>query len=153
MNTYQAIGLRIRKARCQQRLTQAQFGQLLNPSVSYATVSDIERGKHKMDVDRLTRIGEVVGLTLPQLLGLPAEGEESARLAAIEQALEQILQWRLSANAAEAARLSAVALGISNGLTRIGEMLRSQPFRADGLTWEDYGIRPEEGGRTRAGGL
>ncbi len=61
MITPEEVGRRIRAAREQRKLTQAGLGQLLSPQRSYAAVSDIERGRTKVDIELLSQLSTVLG--------------------------------------------------------------------------------------------
>lgn len=53
MPTREEVGRRIREAREEIGLSQAELGRLLTRPRSYAAVSDIERGKTRLDVEEL----------------------------------------------------------------------------------------------------
>jgi transcriptional regulator with XRE-family HTH domain len=65
MITHEEVGRRIRQAREQLRMSQGEFGRLLSPPRTHAAVSDMERGKTKLDVEELS--------TLARLLDKPLE--------------------------------------------------------------------------------
>ena len=56
MVTNEEVGRRIRQARGEMGWNQAELGRQLVPSRSHAAVSDIERGKTKLDVEGLSAI-------------------------------------------------------------------------------------------------
>ena len=56
MVTHQDVGSRIRQAREELRLSQGDLGRLLTPPRSHVAVSDIERGKTKLDVEELSTL-------------------------------------------------------------------------------------------------
>jgi len=56
MVSREEVGQRIRRAREQLNLSQAEFGRLLSPSRTHAAVSDMERGKTKLDVEELSAL-------------------------------------------------------------------------------------------------
>lgn len=62
----QKIGNRIQKARKQKKLTQAQFAEILNISVSH--LSDIETGRTNFGVDILINITEILQISADYLL-------------------------------------------------------------------------------------
>ena len=63
---YIALGESIRMERLRRRLSQRELGARLG--VSHAAISDLENGKTKADLDRLSAIAAALGLTLEQLL-------------------------------------------------------------------------------------
>jgi len=60
MATYDEIGRRIRRAREEQGLLQADIGRRMTRSRSHAAISDIERGKTKLDVEELSEIARLL---------------------------------------------------------------------------------------------
>ena len=56
MVTNEEVGRRIREARDALGLSQATLGQLLTPPRTHAAVSDIERGKTRLDVEDLSHL-------------------------------------------------------------------------------------------------
>jgi transcriptional regulator with XRE-family HTH domain len=68
MPTYVEIGRRIRQARTEKALMQADLGQLLSKSRSHAAISDIERGRTKLNVDELAEIAELLDKPLSFLM-------------------------------------------------------------------------------------
>lgn len=69
MPTNNEVGRRIRRAREERRLSQTELGQLLSPKRSYAAVSDIERGRTKLDVEDLSMLAVILGKPLPYFYG------------------------------------------------------------------------------------
>ena len=68
MTTNEEVGRRIRRAREEMGLSQAELGRLLTPPRSHAAVSDIERGKTKLDVEGLSMIAQLLNKTLEDLI-------------------------------------------------------------------------------------
>lgn len=64
MTTYVEIGRRIRQARTELSLTQEDLGQLLSRQRSHAAISDIERGKTKLNLEDLSEFARVLGVSL-----------------------------------------------------------------------------------------
>lgn len=60
MTTNEAVGRRIRQARVEMGWNQAELGRRLAPPRSHAAVSDIERGKTKLDIEELSAVAEVL---------------------------------------------------------------------------------------------
>lgn len=60
MPTYVEIGRRIRQARVEKALMQADLGRLLSKPRSHAAISDIERGRTKLNLDELAEIAELL---------------------------------------------------------------------------------------------
>jgi len=54
------VGRRIRQAREDCGLSQAELGQLLRRPRTHAAISDIERGKTRLDVEELTELAAVL---------------------------------------------------------------------------------------------
>ena len=69
MPTNDEVGRRVRRAREERRLSQTELGQLLSPKRSYAAVSDIERGRTKLDVEDLSMLAAILGKSLPYFYG------------------------------------------------------------------------------------
>lgn len=63
---YAAIGKRIRALRKDKKMTQADFGKLLNLSVSY--IGHVERGSRKASVETIYRIADVLSASLDVLI-------------------------------------------------------------------------------------
>ena len=80
MPTYVEIGRRIRQARTEKALMQADLGRLLSKPRSHAAISDIERGRTKLNLDELAEIAELLDkplsfLTEGATVAPPAAGE------------------------------------------------------------------------------
>ncbi|MGI8854769.1 MAG: helix-turn-helix domain-containing protein [Thermomicrobiales bacterium] len=72
--TYEEIGRRIRQAREEQGLLQADLGRRMSRPRSHAAVSDIERGKTKPNVEELAEIARLLDKPLTYFLDTsPAE--------------------------------------------------------------------------------
>lgn len=67
-DTYKAFGERVRDARKAAGVTQAQLGRWLEKHRSYAAISDIERGKTRLDVDEIAEIATLLGISVSVLL-------------------------------------------------------------------------------------
>ncbi len=67
MVTYEEIGRRIKEARQELGLVQADLGQMLSRRRSHAAVSDIERGKTKLDLEELAEIAQLLQKPLSYL--------------------------------------------------------------------------------------
>lgn len=65
---YSVIGRRLREAREAKGLTQAALGAELLPPRSHSAVSDIERGKTKLNVDELTVVAALLDTSLLSLV-------------------------------------------------------------------------------------
>ena len=81
---YTVVGDRIRMIRLRDRISQRDLGQRLG--ISHASVSDLERGKSKPDLDNLAVIAEALGAALSDIVTLaprpPAslvDGSENAK--------------------------------------------------------------------------
>lgn len=67
-SAYPAIGLRIRLARQKARLTQGELSKRLSKPRTYAAISDIERGRTRLNVDGLLDVARACGCLLTDLL-------------------------------------------------------------------------------------
>lgn len=54
MTTHLEVGRRVRQAREERGLSQTALGRLLTPPRTHVAISDIERGKTKLDAEELT---------------------------------------------------------------------------------------------------
>ncbi len=72
---YQSIGQRIRYFRKENRITQEELAFRIESSAAY--VSNIEAGKKKPSLQKLTRIAEVLDITINDLIYLPAVNSSS----------------------------------------------------------------------------
>lgn len=68
MLTTVEVGRRIKVARQDRGLSQAQLGQLLSRKRTHAAISDIERGKTNLGVEELAEFASILGTTLTSLL-------------------------------------------------------------------------------------
>jgi transcriptional regulator with XRE-family HTH domain len=64
MITHEEVGKRIRLAREELGISQGQLGTRLSRQRSHAAISDIERGKTKLDVEDLSEFARVLGREL-----------------------------------------------------------------------------------------
>lgn len=60
MPTYEDIGRRVRRARAELGWLQADLGRALPRPRSHAAISDIERGKTKLDLEELSELAQVL---------------------------------------------------------------------------------------------
>jgi transcriptional regulator with XRE-family HTH domain len=65
-----AFGQRLRAARKMRGLTGTQVGRLLQPPITYAAVSDMERGIMRVRLDRIHELATVLDVTPAQLFGV-----------------------------------------------------------------------------------
>ncbi|CCF85311.1 helix-turn-helix domain-containing protein [Nitrolancea hollandica] len=72
MITREEVGRRIRRAREELGLSQGDLGRLLSRPRTYAAISDIERGKTKLDVEELAEIARILQKDVPYFLGTPS---------------------------------------------------------------------------------
>lgn len=68
MVTYEEIGRRIRQAREAKGLLQADLGRRMARPRSHSAISDIERGKTRLDVEELTELARLLDTQLSDLL-------------------------------------------------------------------------------------
>lgn len=68
MPTYEEIGRRIRRAREAKGLLQADLGRRMARPRSHSAISDIERGKTRLDVEELTELARLLDTQLADLL-------------------------------------------------------------------------------------
>lgn len=64
MVTHEEVGRRIREAREELGLSQADLGRRLARPRTHAAISDIERGKTKLDIEELSEFAVVLGKDL-----------------------------------------------------------------------------------------
>ena len=69
MITNEEVGRRIRQAREEKGLLQSDLGRLLSRPRSHAAVSDIERGKTRLDLEELSEIARLLGKPLDFFTG------------------------------------------------------------------------------------
>src|SRR5687768_3476568 len=72
MATGEEIGQRIREAREEHRLTQTECGQLLRRRRTHAAISELERGKVRLDAEELLEIAAILGKELSYFYSAPA---------------------------------------------------------------------------------
>jgi transcriptional regulator with XRE-family HTH domain len=60
MTTFEDIGRRVRLARQEMGLLQADLGRMLEQPRSHAAISDIERGRRKLDMSELDALAKVL---------------------------------------------------------------------------------------------
>lgn len=75
MPTYEEIGRRIREARIEQGLMQADLGRLLSRPRSHAAISDIERGRTKLNLDELAEVAALLDKSLSYITQIPTQEE------------------------------------------------------------------------------
>jgi transcriptional regulator with XRE-family HTH domain len=71
MVTHEVVGRRIKEAREALGLSQAALGRLLMPPRTHAAVSDIERGKTRLDVEDLAQLAAILNRDLSYFYGEP----------------------------------------------------------------------------------
>lgn len=71
MATREGLGQRIREAREERRLTQTEFGQLLSRKRTHAAISELERGKVRLDAEELVEIAAILGKDLAYFYAAP----------------------------------------------------------------------------------
>jgi hypothetical protein len=64
MITHEYIGSLVAAARVRKRLTQSALGQMMNPPRTHAAVSDIERGRTRLN---LVELHEMASLLAPEM--------------------------------------------------------------------------------------
>lgn len=69
MATSEEVGRRIRDAREARGWTQAQLGQQLTRPRTHVAISDIERGRTKLNIDELSEFADVLGRPLGYFTG------------------------------------------------------------------------------------
>lgn len=69
MVTHADVGRRIKAAREERGLSQGALGRLLAPPRSHAAVSDIERGKTRLDVEDIAQLATILGRDLSFFYG------------------------------------------------------------------------------------
>lgn len=77
MITYEEVGQRIRQARQALGLMQADLGRMLSRPRSHAAISDIERGKTRLNLEELAEVAQILQQPL-------AYFTESARTPTVE---------------------------------------------------------------------
>jgi transcriptional regulator with XRE-family HTH domain len=73
MKVDEEIGLRIKKLRLEKGKSQEELGKVL--SRSHAAISDIERGKTKLNVEDLLILAKFFGVNLSEIIGDAAEAK------------------------------------------------------------------------------
>lgn len=80
MISYEEVGRRVRQARQELGLMQADLGRLLSKPRSHAAVSDIERGKTKLDLEELGELAQLLQKPLAYFIDPgPSPGVEYRR--------------------------------------------------------------------------
>lgn len=69
MTTSEQVGQRIREAREEKGLTQGQLGELLERPRTHAAVSDIERGRTKLNIDEISEFARLLDRPLAYFTG------------------------------------------------------------------------------------
>jgi len=72
MATREEIGQRIRYAREELGLSQTEFGQLLSRQRTHAAISELERGKVRLDAEELVEIAAILNKDLAYFYVTPA---------------------------------------------------------------------------------
>lgn len=78
MVTYRMVGQRIRQARTELGLVQADLGRMLSRPRSHAAISDIERGKTKLDLEELAELAQLLQKPLAFFTELASSQEDHA---------------------------------------------------------------------------
>lgn len=81
MSKYNQLGQRIRAARCKRGWSQSELGTRMIPPRSHAAVSDIERGKTKLDLDEIASLQVILGVTLVTMEAGSMSNADYSRLA------------------------------------------------------------------------
>lgn len=81
MVTYEEVGRRVRRARAELGLLQADLGRKLSRKRSHAAISDIERGKTKLDLEELAELAQVLQKPLAYFTEPTAEENTGTRVA------------------------------------------------------------------------
>lgn len=102
-------GERVRAYREAKGLSQGELGDRLTPSRTHAAVSDIERGKTRMNVDLADELATVLGVTRWELLG-----DDPARVVSQDETVAALLAALVRAEQ-EIARLRAEAAAVRGG--------------------------------------
>lgn len=71
MATRDQIGLRIREAREELGLSQGEFGSLLSRRRAHAAISELERGKVRLDAEELVEIAAILNKDLAYFYAAP----------------------------------------------------------------------------------
>lgn len=72
MATREEIGQRIREAREELGLSQTELGQLLSRQRTHAAISELERGKVRLDAEELVEIAAILRKNLAYFYAAPA---------------------------------------------------------------------------------
>lgn len=63
---YRTVGLRIRRNRLEHKITQEELAFLVSTSAAY--ISNIERGRKRPSLEKLSEIADILGVTLNDLV-------------------------------------------------------------------------------------
>lgn len=80
MATYEEIGRRVRQARSELGWLQADLGRTLSRPRSHAAISDIERGKTKLDLEELAELARVLQKPLAYFTEAAPQAELGPRM-------------------------------------------------------------------------
>ncbi|TVY02163.1 helix-turn-helix domain-containing protein [Cohnella terricola] len=75
---YVQIGISIRSARKANKITQEQLGDLL--SISRASLSNIERGRHRIQIHVLYEIAENMDMSITDFLAAQSQGQGAKKI-------------------------------------------------------------------------
>jgi transcriptional regulator with XRE-family HTH domain len=90
MTTRIQLGRAIRAARIERGWTQAQLGERMYRSRSHAAISDIETGKTGLDIQEISEVAELLGVSLLRLVSPnDADTDVLTRLDRVERRVEQ----------------------------------------------------------------
>jgi transcriptional regulator with XRE-family HTH domain len=108
---YLKLGRRIQQLRVDRGLTQDRLGWQLQPSVTRASIANVESGKQRVLVHTLLQVADILDVDVQDLLPAHARRrDEGARPLAIESELRRKLDLP-----AEAVRVLAKKLDLSDG--------------------------------------
>ena len=85
---YQAVGNRIRQFRHTKRITQEELAFRIETSAAY--ISNIESGKKKPSLQKLTEIADVFGITVNDLVYLPSLNAPSIDVGDINKMISHV---------------------------------------------------------------
>jgi len=91
---YEALGLRIQKAREHQKMTQAQLGFLLNPPSTRASIANIENGKQRVLLHTFVQLAKHLGLRIQDLIPTNDEAAPGPSPEDVERELRRKLDLR-----------------------------------------------------------
>lgn len=91
---YLELGRKIHELRTQRGVTQEELGKRLNPSVTRASIANIESGKQRVYAHSLIELAQALHVTIPELLGqndaLTTPAKYSAALTGPDRFVEEL---------------------------------------------------------------